>query len=344
MGVIKNYRQIREYKKCLDHIVHEWNRTVSDNDMKQLVSRGDYYKLVRAIVDSLPDKEKIKEAETLLAAVVNNELLPEVHFQWLHDSDRIACFSLYYIMFHPAKNKSNITSNGCTISDFSKKPAMKNDDIDMITRDDYVDAIMQYVDETKLPLTDKVKYLSEMQQYWRKEYNTHPQPFDWLNKKSEEDIQWAWDYMVKNLVHFPLRPINSYQRWQFIEAAFYTLPERDLTEMISIITRNKKRMSKKDQQESDIHNLDVVGFQIDSESLDYKSKFLKEMRNAWAQKNWRERNRTGQKKEKVPKLDGVTLKKLNQIQQETGDGINDIISRLVEEELSHYERKKLWSH
>ncbi|WP_367300014.1 hypothetical protein [Hafnia alvei] len=80
MGVIKNHRQIREYKKCLDHIVHEWNRAVSDNDMKQLVSRGDYYKLARAIVNSLPDKEKIKEAETLLAAVVNNELLPEVHF------------------------------------------------------------------------------------------------------------------------------------------------------------------------------------------------------------------------------------------------------------------------
>jgi len=344
MRVIKNYRQIREYKKCLDHIVNTWNVSISDNDMKHLASKNNYYKLVRAIVNSLADKKKIKEAETLLAAVVNNELLPEVHFQWLHDSDRIACFSLYYIMFHPAKNKSNITSNGCTISDFSKKPAIKNDEIDMITRDDYVDAIMQYVDETKLPLTDQIKYLSEMQQYWRKEYNTHPQPFDWLNKKSEEDIQWAWDYMVKNLVHFPLRPINSYQRWQFIEAAFYTLPERDLTELISIRTRNKKKMSKKDQQESDIHNLGVVGFKIDSESLDYKSKFLKEMRNAWAQKNWRERNRTSQKKEKVPKLDGVTLKKLNQIQQETGENINDIISRLVEEELSHYERKKLWSH
>lgn len=92
MGVIKTIDRLESIKKCLDHIVHEWNRTVSDNDMKQLVSRGDYYKLVRAIVDSLPDKEKIKEAETLLAAVVNNELLPEVHFQWLHDSDRIACF------------------------------------------------------------------------------------------------------------------------------------------------------------------------------------------------------------------------------------------------------------
>lgn len=344
MGVIKNYRQIREYKKCLDHIVHAWNGCVSDNDMKQLVSRGDYHKLVRALVNSIPDKKKIKEAEALLVAVVKNELLSEEHFQWLHDSDRIACFSLYYIMFHPAKNKSSITSNGCTISDCSKKPAMKNGDIDIITRDDYVDAIMQYVDAIKLPLTDKIKYLSEMQQYWRKEYNTHPQPFDWLNKKSEEDIQWAWDYMVKNLVHFPLHPINSCQRWQFIEAAFYTLPERDLTELISIRTRNKKRMSKKTQQESNIQDLEVVNFQLNHENVDYKSKFLKEMRNAWAQKNWRERNRTGQKKEKVPKLDSVTLKRLNQIQQETGEGINDIISRLVEEELSHFERKKLWSH
>ncbi|MBL5922749.1 hypothetical protein I7V28_16840 [Lelliottia amnigena] len=344
MDVIKNYRQIREYKKCLDHIGHAWNVSVSDNERRQLVSRGDYYKLVRAIVSSFKDKKKIKEAETELASVVNNDLLPEEYFQWLHDSDRIACFSWYYIMFYPAKNISSIISNRCTVSGVAEKSTIKNCCMDMVTLDDYVDAIMQYIDEIQLPLSDKIKYLSEMQRFWRKEYNAYPQPFDWLNKKSEEDIQWAWDYMVKNLVHFPMNPINSYQRWQFIEASFYTLPKRDLTELISIRTRNQKRVSKKAQHEIDTQDLEVVNFQLDHENVDYKSKFLKEMKNAWAQKNWRERSRSGQKKEKVSKLDSATLKKLNQIQQETGEGISDIISRLVDEELSHFKNKNLWSH
>lgn len=58
MRVIKNYRQIREYKKCLDHIVNTWNVSISDNDMKHLASKNNYYKLVRAIVNSLADKKR----------------------------------------------------------------------------------------------------------------------------------------------------------------------------------------------------------------------------------------------------------------------------------------------
>ncbi|WP_336284470.1 hypothetical protein [Citrobacter arsenatis] len=376
---LKGYDQLRMYKQCLIYMVVQWGVNVDGNYIKSLHVSAEYQKYIYSLLEkTFPDEsvrmKKKKELEQSLPCLI----LDGSYFNWLRDSERVACFAWFYIekektqfidetvikshfkgISHSYENKSHpvppVFINKTGPYDMSHFEYIYSSGVyanEVSSDSDYVLAVMKHVDDLFLTLPEKIIYINNMRNEWLKQYNTFMDPFSWLNEKDETACIWAWDYMNKNNFHSNNSRPGPKQLKSFVIAAFDNFSDSKAAETWMQKQNNKKESNamegmnsvtpasdnKENIQQSkfwgDLSNFHKQIQGNESALHTYKTAFLKGMKNAWAQKKYKEKNQGKTKKEARHvsfEFDIITMIKLKSLANTYKINEQDMIKKLIDE-------------
>ncbi|MBN3066186.1 hypothetical protein H5A21_19395 [Pectobacterium aquaticum] len=157
-------------------------------------------------------------------------------------------------------------------------------------RSDYLFSVMKCIDESRVSLVKKRQCLENTQRAWRRQYNNFPSPFDWVSDKNEEQCLWVWEYMKKNYIWVDVKPTGIKQLRSFLTGVFDVWQGWTQEQLNIINKKNDENERHSRVKESDFINLDspIPDLEIISD-IRHKEIFLKDIKNAWAQKTYRDK-------------------------------------------------------
>lgn len=157
-------------------------------------------------------------------------------------------------------------------------------------RTDYMFSVMKYIDKSRASLVKKKQCLENTQRAWREQYTNFPSPFSWVSDKNEEQCLWVWEYMKKNYIWVDIKPSGIKQLKNFITGVFDVWQGWTEVQRKEINERNDKK--KGSSRITNSVPLNIINIPRPPEfisEIENKEIFLKDIKNAWAQKTYRDK-------------------------------------------------------
>ncbi len=168
-------------------------------------------KIINQVIASreATSEEKEKMVQSLIAEA-EQALLPLDEFSWFKDDERTCYFvwaSIYSNSFNSAPNHPAFTTPEQQLKqalNYHRLSLKKNPSSSM----ERFNEVVKYFDRVRQPSKWKLELIAFLKSIWSMIFSTR-KPFRWLDRKNEEQCQWAWDYIQKN-DSGSLKP-NTYQ-------------------------------------------------------------------------------------------------------------------------------------